>query len=366
MLTLRGEFFVGSLDPDSATSGVTVANAMTSLGNVSKFTLEPSSELIKVQEWITGNDSIQEAWSRVSGGKIKLLAEHASPFNLALNLAGRVRYDTPESVTGALIAVQDPTTKKWSKLNGVTALSSGVAYRFVKSISSDGLSVETYDNIDPATFVLTDSSATPKTLTLTTDYTLYGATGVLRLTNAASHGVLLPGLTYPLKAAFEVGLFTDLLPRPLAANMPYALTYKNLTNVTVKDTAGNVIPDTCYSIDADYGMITLTDLATINTATYDAVNKVYRALKVFGVRGNVTSFGVLSEPRIEKQVRLNGINVRNQQKMVVTLYKVSFDAAVVDFFDKDYTKTPLEAEFMSDPSKPVDSILGQFGSIEYL
>lgn len=366
ILTARGQFFVGNLDPfdpNNLSPNTTVANAMRSLGIVSKFTLEPAVDRVKVPEWSSGADAIAESWTRVTGGKVKLLADESNPDNLALNLAGRVRTVGPESVTGAKIAVKNAVTGKYAELTGTTALKATTGYYFVRSISDDGLSYEPYNLIDTTTFVLNDSSTTPKTLTLGTDYSIDGITGKLVLKGTTGHGVDLPGLTYPLSAAFNMGLFVDTLPQPIAAGKPYMLSQKNISHVSLRDSSATpkLIPDSYYTIDSDYGMLTITDRASIM-----AISGLTLPLKVLGTQGEVKVIGLMSEGALEKQVRMNGINQRTRQKIVVTLYKVSFDSSAVDFFDKDYAKTPLEGELLADPSKPVDDMLGQFGKIEYL
>lgn len=367
VLTLRGEVFVGNLDPydpdNPAADPSVISNAMTSLGNISKFTIEPSLERVKVQEWQTGNDGVAQSWTRGSGGKIKMMAETSNSFNLALSLAGNIRQVGPESVTAAKIAVKDTTTGKWSELTAATALMADTNYKFVKTISDDGLSYDAYENIDPATFVLTDSSVAPKTLTVTTDYTLNGRWGNLKLKGGAGVGINLTGLTYPLMASFDVGLFTDTIPTPITQGRPYGLSYKNLKSAVLKDSSATpkIIPDTHYTVDAEYGMLTITNAAAIKL-----ISGITFPLKVVATRGTVKSVGLLSKDDVDKQVRLNGINARNGNKITVTLYKVSFDTSAIDFFDKDYAKTPLEGEIMADPSKPKDDVLGQFGKIEYL
>lgn len=367
MFVFRGEVFVGTPDPFDATDAnadkTVIANAMRSLGNVSSFSLAPSTEQVKVTDWRSPTDATAEAWSRTMGATLSMTAEQANPDNLALNLAGRLIKVQAESVTAAKIAYKDPTTKKWTELDDTTALKANFGYYFVKSIADDGLSYQKYDLIDPDTFVLTDSSATPKTLTVDTDYTIDGVTGKLLLKGTASHGINLTGLTYPLQADFDQGLFIDTLPTPFVANKPYALSQKNISGVSLIDSSATpkVISDAYYSVDTDYGMITITNKASIL-----AVSGLTLPLKVKGTRGVVTVMGILSENSIEKKVVLNGFNARTMQKLAVTLYKVQYTPQETSFFEKDYTKVPLKGEVMADPTKPVDDELGQYGKIEYL
>ena len=363
ILTVRGDLYAGVPEPfDPEKTGSILSNAMRALGIVSKLSFEPSVERVKVLEWSSGNDSIAESWSRVTGGKIKIMADEASPDNLALNLAGRVRVIGPESVTNAKIAVKD-ADGKYSELTTTTALKATTPYYFVRSIAENGLSYQPYELIDTTTFVLTDSSGTPKTLVAGTDYTIDAQTGKLILKGTAGHGVNLSGLTYPLSADFDMGLFIDEIPRPLIGNKPYMLSQKKVTGVVVKDSSATpkIIDDAYYTVDSDYGMLAITNRTAIM-----AVSGLTLPLKVYGTQGDVTAVGLLTEGIIEHQIRMNGINVRTKQKMAITFYRVSFDSTAVDFFDKDYTKVALEGELMRDASRPEDDLLGQFGKIEYL
>lgn len=367
ILTYRGQGYMGNLDPydasdpDADTS--VISNAMVSMGIISKLTVQPTIDRIKVQEWASGNDATAESWIRASGGTIKMLADTATPGNIAIALSSRVKVIAPGSVTAAKIAYRDPVTRKYSELDDTTALKANVPYYFVESIADDALSYNAYELIDTSTFVLTDSSGTPKTLTVNTDYTINAVTGKLLLKGTAGHGVNLSGLTYPLQADFDMGLFVDTLPMPLVQNKPYMLTQKNCTGIVVKDSSATpkIISDAFYDVDSDYGMVTITDRESIM-----GVSGLTPPLKVYGVQGTTTAIGILSEGLVEKQIRFNGKNVRTGQKVAITFYKVSFDATAIDFFDKDYTKVPLEGELMADPSKPDDGPLGQFGKIEYL
>ena len=352
ILTLRGSLFQGRLDnydPNDPNSDPSIiSNAMKPMGLISKFTITPNVEQTKIQEWQTGLDGTAESWSRVLGGKLSMLADESSPGNLALNFFGKVNLVRPGSVTAAKIAVKDSTTKKYSELDDTTPLKANVGYYFVQEIAGDGLSYTPYTLIDVSSFVLTDSSGTPKTLTVGTDYTIDGATGKLTLKGTATHGVNLSGLTYPLQPDFDQGLFIDTLPSPLVQDKPYQLSQQNIDTVTVKDSSVSpkTISDAYYEIDPIYGTLTITDRASIM-----AVSGLTLPLKVSGIQGVTTQMGLMSENSIERQIVLNGINARDNRKVKIILYKVSFTPTAVDFFDKDYTKTPLEAEILSDPSK---------------
>ncbi|MDO9105232.1 MAG: hypothetical protein Q7U57_09755 [Methylovulum sp.] len=89
MYTYRGEIFVGTPDPydgsDPSASKTILANAMRSLGNVSKFMFTPNTEQVKVQDWRSPTDATADAWSRVLGGSLEMQAEESNPDNLALN-----------------------------------------------------------------------------------------------------------------------------------------------------------------------------------------------------------------------------------------------------------------------------------------
>jgi len=366
-LTFRGKIYTGSVQPytdDQIDSGDSnIANPMSWLGVVSKFIFTPAVERTKLPEYHTGNDTTFDSWSRVTGGTIEMTCDESKPENLALNLMGVSTVIGPESVAEAYLGNKNTTTKKWSTLESTVALEAGIRYKFVREISDDGYVMVPYELIDSTSFELTDSSTTPKTLTAGTDYILYPLIGAIKLTNTASHGVNLPGITYPLVASFDVGAFIDSLPNPLKNNAEYALSHVNISDYSVKDSSATpkVISDDYYSIDTKAGLIKITDLTAIK-----AVSGITFPLQVYATRGNTKTVGILASNQIEKQIRVVGQNVRSGQAVIITLYRVSFDASAVDFFDKDWVKTPLKAELLSDPTRPSDDVMGQYGKIEYI
>lgn len=366
-LKLRGTVYIGTPDPindDDPTSGAAViSNAMVSLGNVSKFSITPATTPTKIVDWRTPNDAIADAWSAINGGTLDMVAEEASASNFALNLLSRVVNVSPASATAAKIAYKGPVTKKWTEVDSAMVLKSGTAYYFVKSISDDGLSYTPYELIDTSTFVLYDSSATPKVLTVGTDYAINALTGKLTLKGSALQGVNLPGLTYPLMADFDQGLFVDILPVPLMQGRPYILSQKNVTSFFLKDssTPQKIIPDTHYTLDAKFGKLTLTDKASIL-----AISGLALPLQAYGTQGSYKAVGMMPKTQNIKKIRLDGENSLDGRAICITLYRVSFTPSAMDFLDPAYNKQPLKAELLSDPTKPYDDLIGQYGRIEYL
>lgn len=358
---LQGRGKVSTATLDANPNDNTIGNPLIWVGNASAFDIEPSSDRTKITDYYTGLDGVDSSWLGTVGGKVKITAEQSSGNNFVLSLLGKLTTTKPEDVVGAKIAYFNKVTNKWEEItdNSITLVASK-DYYFVKSIADDAASVEYYDNIDPDTFVLHDSTATPVTLTVTTHYSFDGSIGKLRLTAAGVAAIT----TLPLKANFTVGQVTDVLPTPLAYGYNYQLSYQNISDVIVKDSktgTPNIIPANLYEIDPVYGTIKFT-----NKTTLTAISGFKLPLKVTYRYGETTQVAILAKDTIERRVVLHGINRRTQKKIMLDLYRVSFDPTNISFLDEKYTKTPLEGELMIDPSKPADGALGQYGRLVYL
>ena len=367
--TYRGKVYLAPVDvadvQDASPTTKIVANLLQFLGNCSKLTITPNSNFVPVKDW-TGvtDDANTGGFTRVSGGTVEILLEEATLDNLALALGARTVVSEAQSVTGALFAGYDPTGKRWYEKNDNTAWRPSVANRLVKELYLAGQQITYWDLIDPDTFVLYDSSATPKELELGTDYTFDAVYGKVWLKNTASHGVNLPGLTYPLLADFDAGLQIDTLPTIVSNNATYQLSGENLKEIVLKDSSSSpkTIPDTYYTVDSDYGQITLTNVTAIK-----AISGITFPLKAYSTIGQSTSIGMFTNLELERKLILNGVDTRNgNAKVKVEQYRLSIDPGAIDWFDTDYTKVPLKFEFLADPSKSPDDPNGPFGKVTRL
>lgn len=153
------------------------------VGNVSKLSLALKTDVLEHYESMTGQRSLDLRMIKQKSASVNLTIEEFTRDNLALALYGSGVTGTSGSVTGESVGGAAPQTGERYFL----------AHPKVASV------------------VLTDSAATPATLTAGTQYTAdadFGAVQFLDLT----------GLTPPIKAAYTfgatdaVGLFTQPLP----------------------------------------------------------------------------------------------------------------------------------------------------------
>ena len=153
------------------------------VGNVSKLSIALKTDVLEHYESMTGQRSLDLRMIKQKSASVNLTVEEFNRDNLALALYGSAVTSASGSVTGEIIGGTTPKTGERYFL----------AHPKVASV------------------VLTDSAATPATLTEGTQYTVdadFGAVQFLDLT----------GLTAPIKAAYTygaldaVGMFTQPLP----------------------------------------------------------------------------------------------------------------------------------------------------------
>lgn len=355
--TYRGELFQSGYNSNEK------INAMSSIGNVSELKIKINTEKVSMVNFMNGQDSTDEQFLRITGGSVSITAEEASRANLALAFGGNIVRDDPETVTGAMLYAYNQNTKKWKVKDDSAALVVNQKYQLARSISNDSLSVEPYYGIDETTLTVYDSSTTPKELESGVDYEFNPNTGKIWLLESSGHGIHLPGITYPIMCNFEVGKFTDTLPNELTPDIWYPLSFADLSDVVIKDSSSTpkTIQASYYAVDADYGMVKFSDLTSIN-----AISGITFPLIVTATRGRTTGFGLGVNNVVEKTLRLNGIEIRNNRKVIIVLYRVQFDLSEISFFDKDWAKVPLSGDILADTSKPSDNVLGQFGKMVFL
>lgn len=230
--------------------------AMVFLGNTPSFELNIEIDTMEHIESYTGNRSLDARSIKQKKGTVSLNIEEFSLDNLALGLYGKKVTVTGSTVTGETL---------------VNPAVAGSRYLLA--------------NQNVSSLVITDSTATPKTLTLGTNYTasaddlVYGALTIVDLTTPV-------GITQPLKAAYTYGARTDL--------------------------------------------------------------------------------AVFTEIIPERFLRFEGVNTADNSKVMVELYRLSFDPAGLSVINDDWNKQDLKANLMVDTTKPISNTLGQFGKIVLL
>lgn len=352
----RGKLYqaVRNLSADVDEDGFSaITNAMAFMGNVSDFSIEPSVTRDKVMNFWDGTDSTDLSLVSESTWKINITAEEASFGNMRIALFGKSHRFAGETVTGAFFSVKNTATKKWSEYKGTAALPLNMGVKVAQELTSGGLFIDNYTYFDPASVVVTDSSATPQTLTKGTHYTVSAVSGNFFFKSFPA------GVTFPLKVDFDVTLAIDTFSDPIAFGQPYVLTHQNLQTCVVKDSdspAATVDP-ALYDLDGEAGMITFNSKAGL-----DALDLVY-PLKVQTTYGEARQITLGEVKSYERWLRFVGTNMVNQQRCIVDLYRVSFDPAKLALIAKATTSIPFTGEAMNDPTKPEDGPMGRLGRI---
>jgi len=328
-----------------------VANSFSWLGNVSEFSLEPSSTRETVINFWDGTDGKDLSLLSDLSMKVTMMAEEASFENMNLALLGGRRIIQGETVTGALFAVRNLTTKRWIEQDGTTALPLGRAVRVARSISPDHLFIDSYTMFDPASVVVRDSSTPRKTLQLRTHYTVNTGNGNFTFTAFPA------GVTFPLRADFDANLSIDTIDGPVDRDRPYALTRQNLETLVIRDSANPraTLDPALYDADLLAGMVTFK--AGVNQLGLDW------PLQVTSTYGAVEQLTLMEQPSVERWLRFVGINLVDGRNIMADIYRFSLDPAKLSLITKDSSKLTFTGEALTDPSMPADGPMGRLGRI---
>lgn len=338
------------LDLDAETN---VADMMRWVGDSSDFDLQLSAERFKHKESWSGNGTTALSIVDSLGGALSANMNEAQRDNFSLVAFGKSFVSDSGSVTGAYLAKKNAANKWVKNRNALPEL--GKWLPIVKTQNP----FSKYTFIAPTTLVITDSTATPKTLTVDVNYVLHDdfmTNGLIKFIDTTTGGAF----TAPLKCAFSAGSFTDTIGQPLGFGNPYALTHPNVASLVLKDSAATpvTVDPSYYDLDADFGELTL---LSAHESEIDAYTLPLRATYTFAPSNQTP---LLSEIPQNVFVRCRGYNKARGTKHIVDLYNVSLDPAKsMKWLTKELTTLPLAGELNADLTRPVDSVLGQFGRI---
>lgn len=145
----------------------------------------------------------------------------------------------------------------------------------------------------------------------------------------------------------------EVLPTGVAGGT-LLLAHQKVSSVVIKDS--NATPETLavgtdYELDADFGSIKLLDITGLT-----------QPLKATYTYAATTSVSLFSGMMPERWIRFKGINTVDGSKVLVDLYKVSFDpTSGFSLISDDYNKMPLKGNLLADITKNGDAVLGLFG-----
>ena len=158
-----------------------------------------------------------------------------------------------------------------------------------------------------------------------------------------------------IKAAGTVGIGS---PETIAAAGVVEGELVTFANQNVSDVVlsadGVVIADTKYTVNAKHGSVEFNeDVAGVITATY-----------AFGASTQVKMF---TATPADKFVRFEGMNLVNNKRVVVELYKVRFaPLSELSMIGNDFGALSMSFDVLADLNQSAGGDLGQFGRIIYI
>ncbi|NDP58004.1 MAG: hypothetical protein GZ090_01415 [Oxalobacteraceae bacterium] len=149
----------------------------------------------------------------------------------------------------------------------------------------------------------------------------------------------------------------EVLPADLVADDRVALKYPKVSTVVITDstpTTPLTLDPSKYTVDADYGTITLLDV----TAVVQPLNVAY-------THAALENVSIFTASQSEVFLRYEGINLAEDgAPVIVELYKVSTEPLKeLALITTKFAETAIASTVLLDSARPVDDEIGQFGRI---
>lgn len=150
------------------------------------------------------------------------------------------------------------------------------------------------------------------------------------------------------------------LPDSLAEGDVVKLPDVKPTSVSIEDSEGtpNTLPSGQYTVDADFGTITLDDITTGGPYT--------QPFKVSYTPGAASSVPIFTDDAPERMLWFQGKNTVTGEKLLIELYRVLIPVSMLDALkhaEGAYGNIPFNPKILADTTRPTDDVLGQFGRI---
>lgn len=149
---------------------------------------------------------------------------------------------------------------------------------------------------------------------------------------------------------------SEALPSGLVAGDRVTLGFPKVSAVTLTDSSATpaTIAPAKYQIDADFGAITLLDVAGIT-----------QPIKAAYTHAAVESVSMFTAPQSEVFIRYEGMNLaENNAPFIIELYKVNTEPLKdLSLITDKIADMNINCNVLIDSNKPVDGDLGQFGRI---
>lgn len=143
-------------------------------------------------------------------------------------------------------------------------------------------------------------------------------------------------------------------PATVAAGETHLIPHQLLSALVLKDST----PSTpqVLELGVDYEA----DL-TYGSAKFLDVTDLVQPVKADYSHGKVDSIAIFGTNAPERWIRFKGINTLNGKRVLMDLYRVSFEPGSLSLIAREFGKTPLKAQLLSDTTKKSDPVLGMFG-----
>jgi hypothetical protein len=362
--SLQGEFWLAERNAlqDINDDGLVVPNVgMNFMGNVPKADILMKRDSITHKESFTGKRTIDLKQTRVRGAMLAMRIEDRTvKHNLKLIFQGRSNRIDTGSVTNAKLLRVNAVAPTYTVVNGLPTV--GQTYVF-GARNSDGDWVP-YRNLATSGLAIKDSSGTPKTLTQGTNYVVQNwRNGTIKFIDLTTGGAY----AGPIKGDFSFGAVTDTLNQNITFGTRYPLTYPNVSNVVIKDSAGTpvTVNASYYTIYPEEGAI---EFLRSQVSAFDAAAYVMPLKVTFTANpsNHIAMLQTKTDP--EYWVRYKGIDTLNNDRLVlVDLYRVSFEqSGGMPLIDDEIGGQDLNGECLFDITKDPDGPMGQVGRYVYL
>jgi hypothetical protein len=357
--SFQGEVFVaGRRLPDEEDGNGLIApiDGFQSLGNIPRFDYSLSSDIEIIKDHRSGlrNTDKQNNF----GSEVTLDLDLYGISDLAFALAHRGIWSTiaPGAVTNATLIWY---SARFGRYIAVDSLPTLFEDYYLGRRGADG-NWQPYRNLNLSTLLVKDSTGTPKTLTVGTNFSVFRKTGRIVFKDLTTGGAY----TAPIKANTNFGTVEAELPRKITWGLKYPLGYLNVSSLIIKDSAGTpvAVNETYYTVDDDYGTVSF-NRATL--AAMEAANYVEPLIATFN-HGSFRHMSLLTDSLDrEYWVRLQGVNtLQNNRPIVVDFYRVKFnEVSNASLIHERTGLLPLKATAIADLRMEPDDIMGQIGQI---
>lgn len=363
--SIQGEFWMGGragldYDPDDDDL-VAPSTGLTFMGNVSSAEIALERNNILHTESFTGNRGTDFAMAGKSGGTLTLRVEDLTVRNnLMCMFGGDPGVITTGDVTGATLCELYASYPYYRIVRPARGVAANRRYAFCYRLPR-GQWVP-YRNVATESLVVTDSTATPKTLVIDTNFrAINWRNGTFSFNDLTTGGPFV----LPFTANLTHGVVIDKLSQHITFGTKFRLSHGDISDCVVKDSAvspATVDPD-YYELFDDEGCISfrLTTRADFLDEEYvDPIRVIYTA-------NSSIQLPIMQTKQPPKWwVYFKGIDTANDNALIMAdFYAVQFrmNGALQLMNNEGFAGCDLVGDLMLDHNMDAEGPMGQIGRI---